>query len=183
MIAEILGFHFHETSTSQVMKEGGFVAVADMPMVERLAAQEYVLARHIADLEALPRPCIVDRTPLDMLAYLMGEVTMHNTSPELWPAIDEYRKKAIRVTDLHYDAIVFLRPLSFFEAAPDKPPPNVAYQWHIQMLIEGAALQLRNVSMCRVASEDLEDRVESGANFIVDRMKTQAKGQLDFPRH
>lgn len=179
--AKAMGILFHETSTTKIMREGGFEAVADMPIEQRIAAQEYLLSRHIEDLQNLPRPCIVDRTPLDMIGYMLGEVTMNNTPVELGERVDRYVTHCLKIADLYYDTIVMLRPLGTYEADPTKPPPNSAYQWEHQFLVEGSAKFLRHVAVGHCASEDLEVRVRACMNLFNKRLDHHKQTMESFP--
>lgn len=180
-----MGIPFYRSTITETMKEGGFAAVSDMDLETRIRAQEYVLARHVEVMSSttLSRPCITDRTPLDMLAYMMGEVTMHNTPQEFWGRINAYREAAIRATDMHFDTIICLRPLPVYEVDPDKPPPNPAYQWEIQHLIEGAGRMCRGANVGHCETNDLQGRVEGCAAVFAAALEEQTKFHATIRRH
>ncbi|SER28024.1 AAA domain-containing protein [Faunimonas pinastri] len=185
-VAEDLGIHFHETSTTKVMKELGYDAVADLPMAERITAQEKLLDRHIKDLQKLPRPCITDRTPLDMLAYALGELTMHNADSELAKRYAAYADRCLETTRLYYDTLVLLRPLPTYEEDPTKPPANRAYQTLIQLLIEGGVDQVgRDIegTSCLINTLDLGERTEACKQVLTDRMQEIAREHSEIWLH
>ncbi|CAN0470801.1 unnamed protein product, partial [Phaeothamnion confervicola] len=137
--AQRLGRHFHDASVTRIMKEAGVDGVADLPIPQRIAAQEFLLKRFVAELAKAPRPAITDRTPLDMIAYTLGEVTMHNTDAATGRRIYAHVQHCLDETARHFETIFVVRPLPQFDADPSKPPDNQAYQWETQFLIEGAA--------------------------------------------
>lgn len=180
LVAEKMGILYHPVSITATMKEGGFDPVADLSLEDRIAGQEYVLARHLHDLNTLKRPCVVDRTPLDMLAYMLGEITMHNTPEPFWDRIHNYAEQAIEMTDLYYESIICLRPLDTYEVHPDKPPPNVGYQWMIQYLIEGSARKCDQCAVGHAETTDLQTRVDGITGVFTKRLAKLAKVQADF---
>jgi predicted ATPase len=170
--AEAMHLHFHESSVTRLMKEGGFNDVADMPPVQRILAQEFVLTRYLQEIEKAPRPCITDRTPIDMLAYTLGEVTMHNTDPIVAKKIDAYVDRCLVEAMRHFHTIIILRPLPFYQADVKRPPPNAAYRWNIQFLCEGALKMISDtVQECTIFTHDLAERVECAKELIADGLK------------
>ena len=142
-----------------------------MSVESRIEMQERCLALHIAKIRALPRPCVTDRTPLDFIGYAMADVSMHAGLPvDVSRRVWVYVENCLEVTREHYGAIALLTPLPSYEAAEGKPPECLAYQAHIQLLIEGALFRLRksNVSFGQVRSFDLEERVTQIAGHFAD---------------
>lgn len=172
-IANDLGFHFWETKTAELMRTKGIAIVSDMGIEDRLRAQELLLEAFVEHIDALPftsYPFICDRSPLDMLAYTLGEVTMHNTDPAIGERIHRYAETCLQVTRTYFDSVVIVRPLGHYAPASDKPPANLAYQWQIQFLIEGAFMSARNrVHGLVIGNPDFGARVEQAMNFIVER--------------
>jgi len=170
-VAEDLGMHFHDASVSKIMREAGIDAVGDVPMEQRIEAQEFLLRRFLQDLNKAPRPLISDRTPLDMIGYCLGEVTMHNTTPELGKRIDAYVKSCLEATKNYFDTIVILGPLPHYDVAPDKPPPNAAYQRLVQFLVEGAACQVNPAIYCEwLYNSDFEERRDISNQIFCERI-------------
>ena len=171
-VAERLGFHYHDASVSRFAREYGVNAVGDLLMLERIMLQEYILKRFVEEIHKAPRPAITDRTPLDILAYMLGEVTMHNTAPEFHERIKKYADQCLLETTRHFDLILALRPLPVYLADPDKPPLNRAYQSMVQMLIEGAAQNVDGVVCGVVTATTLDARIVAACTVFSDHMET-----------
>src|SRR3954465_9433351 len=78
--AKSLGIHYLDASTTEIMKGTGFYPVGPGSSFEkRLIAQEFLLKEFAKMAMKAPYPFISDRTPLDYIAYTLGELTMHNT--------------------------------------------------------------------------------------------------------
>jgi predicted ATPase len=170
-VAERLKIHYHDASTTRIAKELGFDAVANLPLIERMEFQTRLLGRFLKDLQAAPRPAITDRTPLDMAAYMLGEITMHNTDAETGETVKNYLDLCIAATNRHFDSIIIVRPLDHYAADPTKPPINAAYQWAHQLLVEGAVQQTRNnVYDATLITTDLNDRIEGACSLVSDRI-------------
>lgn len=176
-VAEDLGWSYHNGSVSAIMKEFGINAVGDIPLEQRIEAQEFLLDKYIQNLHWAPRPLITDRTPLDMIGYMLGEVTMHNTDPVLAARVDAYVVKCLEMSMAHFDTIVVLRPLAFYTIDPTSPPPNPAYQSAIQFLIEGAVCQVTDsVYVETLGTTDFQSRRITTAEIFNDRL-THLMGQ------
>lgn len=187
-IAEDFGFEFLETKTGEVMKAHGIDIVANMPIADRITAQEILLDHHIKVISAAGRPLITDRTPLDMLAYTLGEVFMNNitmTTEEsrlIDKRIKAYSERCMREARRHYHAVVIVRPLSIYVDEEGKPPASRAYQDHFDMLVTGAATRA-NVRHAILKTDDLDDRVEATGAFIIAEINALAKERGERVEH
>jgi hypothetical protein len=172
-MANQFGWHYHDASVTKIMQAAGVDPVGDLTLEERLPAQWKLLTQYLHDISILPRPFITDRSPLDMIAYMLGEVTMHNTSAEFGQEIDEYVNACVVATRNNFDSIIILRPLPTYAAADGKPPPNPAYQWQSQMIMEGAYNLIRasvNGLIVPVDAYDFEYRCGIISKFLLDRV-------------
>lgn len=167
------GLYFFQSSTTEIMAEGGFDPVGLMSPKERIEAQEWLLLRYMELAADAPRPFITDRTPIDMAAYTLAEVSMHNTSPALGERIDAYVRAAIMAAAGMFDTLMVARPLPSYEASPDKPPANLAYQSHVQILVEGMAYHMlgEQVTVGFLTSTNHDHRVEACTNLMNRRLK------------
>lgn len=155
---------FIDSSVTDLMKKAGYNGVADLPLDKRIDAQEQLLTFYQEKLDKAPRPFITDRTPLDMIAYCLGELTMHNSTPEIGMRYASYTARCFAVTAQLFSQIILVRPLPVFEVDATKPPPNLGYQWLIQLLIEGSAAKLDGrVAYSTLLTDKHEDRVRLAA--------------------
>lgn len=165
-LSEQMQIPFFETSTSKLLAEKGINAVGDLPLLQRIEAQEYLIEKHWELTQALPRPFISDRTPLDMIAYTLGEVTMHNTDLQTAQRIQRYVERCLWVANHTYSGILVLRPLPFYEKDDTKPPENPGYQTMIQMIVEGALEQLEYTNQITLYDSDHAERLKDAVEFI-----------------
>lgn len=183
-VAEDLGYFFHDASVSKIVKELGMNAVGDLPMEQRIEAQEFLLKRYRQDLANAPRPLVTDRTPLDMIGYMLGEVTMHNTSAAVGERIQAYVDDCISATITHFDTVLIVGPLTAYAVEDGKPPLNRAYQSLVQCLIEGSARQVsRLVNLYRIEASDFEQRRLIAIETLRERMEELAGDAKAVKRH
>lgn len=71
------GIAFYDGSFGRLARTLGFESVARMSIFERLTMQNRVLDLYDREIRQDAAARITDRTPLDMLAYLVAEVGMH----------------------------------------------------------------------------------------------------------
>lgn len=176
--------NFHDASVSKIMREAGINAVGDVPLEQRVEAQEFLLKRYLKDLQWAPRPLITDRTPLDMIGYMLGEITMHNTDARLGARIQDYVEECLGATITHFDTIFVVRPLLTYVEDPDKPPMNRAYQSLVQMIIEGAGNLCEDaIYINHIDVEDLARRRELANDILRERMDEIAQQSRAARRH
>jgi predicted ATPase len=173
-ISEIMGIPYHDASVTRIMNDMGIDPVSQFESIEaRIDAQERLLAHYIVELSQVPRPFITDRTPLDMAAYAMGEVTMLNTTQAQGARIAAYVQICKEKTKDLFDAVAILRPLPFYESKSTRPPPNAAYQQQTQTLIEGFISQTAEknpLAYAVVYATDLERRTQVTVEFLTERI-------------
>lgn len=138
------GIAFYDGSFGRLARTLGFESVARMSVVQRLTMQNRVLDLYDREIQSEVADRITDRTPLDMLAYLMAEVGMHAGLEEAASkAIVAYRNRCIALTRDLFDDVFLLQALPVYVVADGKPSDDPAYQTHIQTLIEGAIFAAR----------------------------------------
>ena len=158
-MAEVMEVPFVDSSTTALMQQAGFNPVAVLDIETRIEAQEHLLQAYLRLIDAQPSPYFVtDRTPMDMLAYMLAEVSMHNTTFEQGERINAYCENCIAAAESRFSLVLLVHPLSVYEVRSDKPPLNRAYQGHIHLLIEGA-LRSCEIPTMRVKADTVENRM------------------------
>lgn len=172
-VADTLGLTYCEVSVSKIARDLGVNAVGDLPIAERIAFQRRLLPLFIKEIRKTARPCIVDRTPLDMIGYMLGEITMHNTSAEVGTEVYTYVEECLKATADNFDLVLVLRPLQAFVVDPKSPPMNPAYQWLIQYIIEGAISNMNtdHTTTALIHGSDLDVRLDAVAELLRDRLE------------
>jgi nicotinamide riboside kinase len=173
-VAEELGITFMPTSITECAKRHGFDAVAPMTIQTRIALQMKLLEDHVSMVMDADRPLIVDRTPIDMIGYLLAEIDMHSNHRMLSEdivAAEEYVDLCLETTAKLYDYIFVLGQLEHYEIKDSRPANNRAYQTHTQLIMQGALSRLwGRVNFSIVRQQELEIRHEYVHDAIVKRM-------------
>jgi predicted ATPase len=183
-VSEALGMHYFDASTTKLMAEFGINAVGDIPLEQRVEAQEFLLKRYLQNLQKAPRPLITDRTPLDMIGYMLGEITMHNSSVELGERVNKYVDQCLDEAIRHFDTVIIVGPLASYTADPKSPPPNLGYQRCVQLLIEGAASLVEpHMYVSRLDTTHMDDRRDLACQIIYRRMGEIAAQSKQIVHH
>jgi hypothetical protein len=173
-VADDLGIEFYATSTSAVAKAHGFDAVAPMPLARRLELQHILLANHLEEIEKRSRPLIVDRTPLDFLAYAACEFHMTShmlADQETTDLAASFYEICLDAAARYYDCIYYLSQLDTYKEEPDKPAPNKAFHRHYDFVVRGALAELSGrINMAIIHPKDFEDRREWIGEDITERL-------------
>lgn len=170
-VSVLLDIPYHDASVTRIMQRIGFDPVAaGHDLDSRITAQEHLLDAFCADLRSLPRPFITDRTPIDMAAYMLGEITMRNSTAEQGAKVAAYVERCVRATEMLFDSTVYTRPLPSYDIVETRPPPNAAYQRQIHLLI------------CALLSEAHEEGSITYAAITTDSRRHRAKAVADFFR-
>lgn len=109
---------------------------------DRLLVQCEILANYKKFIEGIQKEkikAIVDRTPLDIVTYMMCEVTM-NSDPQYDVAIQEFVDDAIGFLNRSFEEIFLIYPLSRFVEEEGKAGKNISYQNHYAYLLKGLSM-------------------------------------------
>lgn len=174
VVSDQLDIPFMPTSITECARRHGFEAVGALSIRERLKLQNHLLEDHIEAITKAARPLIVDRTPIDMIGYLMCEFDMHShlrsTKDEIAEA-ETYVQRALKATKDYYDYVFLIGQLDFYQAAETRPSDNRAYQTHSQLVMEGAMARLTNkVNYSILRETDLDLRTEWIVDIITKRL-------------
>jgi len=174
-LAKQLAIPFLPTSITELAQELGLPSpVAQLNLIDRAIVQNDLLVAMLKFLDNLPSPCIIDRTPLDLMAYMLTEVNMHgylDTPERLHEHINNYAKICIDVTRRIFTGVFCLEPLPVYEICAKRPVNNPAYYRHVQLLIKGGLVELNGyVPTAVVPAMPLEDRAELVSRHIALHM-------------
>lgn len=175
IVAQRLGLPYLDSNVTKEMLAAGFDQVGNLDLERRMECQEKRLELHMEKYAAAPRPCITDRSPLDIAAYTLAEFSMHS-SVELGQRAAELANRCVNLTRIHYDTLIVPRPLPVYLIEDGKPPPNVGFQHHVQYLIEGMATSLSGeITTAILTVTSLEDRCDTVTDLIRDRLEDMAE--------
>jgi len=185
-LSKRLGIPFLPTSITEMAADLGLPSpVAQLNLNDRTVLQVELLTAMCKFLESLPHPCIIDRTPLDLLAYMLAEVHMHahiGASETLIKVINDYSLYCVGIAKRFLTVIYCLEPLPTYEVDSKRPAWNPAYHRHVQCLIKGAMMELSSfVPYFTVPAMPLEERAELvGASITshIDAIQKQREGAM-----
>lgn len=133
-------YPFVETQTADVWKELGVDPRANLAFSARLEVQNHILDRLIASYDAAlgehydGELILVDRTPLDALAYLMADV---GNQPIDERAFAAYHARCTLAMNKYFDAVVLVQPGIKLVDAENKGALSQAYINHLNYLLIG----------------------------------------------
>lgn len=174
LVAEGLDISFQPSSISASARRHGFDAVGLLTLRERLKLQRHLLDDFKEMIANAPRPMITDRTPIDMIGYLMGEFHMlshHALEPELLAEADRYVSECMDYTRTTFDYVFHLGKLNVYEVKETRPALNPAYERHTDLIMKGCLIDLRdNLHYAVVAGQGLDFREGLVTSTIVRRL-------------
>ncbi len=180
VFAEAADLRFVRTSSSELIKAMGFDINAHMSLQERLVLQAVILDdAHQKYLEAKPYGFVTDRTPLDMLAYTMSEITQERAnelanSPGLSELMTAYVDRCFKVANECFDSIVVIQP--GIKVVDDKakvtaPTSEIYIEKINSIIIAQTANPKLNGGMAGVLKRginDLDDRIAALVKIYMD---------------
>lgn len=131
------GVPFLETGATQVFLDMGLDPKVDYPLDTRLEIQKRILDSFDKQYSAAKYEFVTDRTPIDLMAYMLADVQRQNTTPEQAKKITDYMVDCASVTNTHFTTLVVLQPGIPIVEEAGKAPANMAYMEHISSLVMG----------------------------------------------
>lgn len=178
-VAEDLGIEYMPASVSETAKKHGFNSVGVLNLQDRIKLQEKLLEDHVEMVCRADRPLIVDRTPIDFVGYMMGELDMHShmrLTPEEIAWVEDYKRLCLETTVKLYDYVFILSQLDSYEIKETRPADNRAYQTHTQLIMQGCTSEIHGrLNYMVIRNQDLHTREEILHNTLVQRMDDISK--------
>lgn len=166
-LSQKLGVPFIPIKITEIASELGLPSTVDnLDFMERITVQYKILCGMEVFLNDLTTPCIIDRTPIDLIAYMLAEINMHsltNTLEIIDSSLVEFYNSCIELTKEYVDRLYCLDYLPLYDLNTMRPPSGLAYQLHRQLLIKGAMSQLTFhgvVAQCLSPDVSPEDRAD-----------------------
>jgi hypothetical protein len=134
-IAKQCDLEFVVTTTSEVFAANGLKPSSPMDFKTRLWIQDKIITAAEEVWAGCDRTFITDRTPLDMLAYTLGDiqgVVMVDFVP-----LQEYIERCIQSTNRFFGCLCVVQPGIKLVPAPGKAALNLAYIEHLNTLVLG----------------------------------------------
>lgn len=163
-LSQKLGIPFVPTKITELASELKLPSpISKLNLMERMNVQFRLMHGMKIFLDNLTTPCIIDRTPIDLIAYMFAEINMHSLADKpvgIDDCLVDFYYSCIELTTKHISSLDYL---TNYELDTKRPPTGEAYQLHCQLLIKGAMSQLSFegvVAKCLTPDTPLEERVE-----------------------
>lgn len=175
--AQSLDLTLVETSITGMGRVAGFDVVAPMGLRERIALQRSLFDQFEALLRTIKGPAILDRTPLDLVMYLMAELDMHSgaemtQADMVWAA--DYIRRCQALTEMYFDHVFVTTPLPVYATIKEggvRPPVNPAYQAHCHLILMGTLFDMdATLGFTILTSSNQGDRLDTLADTIGERL-------------
>jgi hypothetical protein len=164
-IADRKNIPFVKTDTSAVFKKFDLDPSAAMDFDTRLMIQHQILAAAIAIWEQ-ESSFISDRTPIDMMAYTIGDI--QGKTAVNFDELADYLNLCFAATNKFFTKIAIIQPGIPLVYEVGKAALNQAYIEHINILVMGLCSdrRLKSTVLCLDRSTvSLEERIKSLLEF------------------
>jgi predicted ATPase len=167
-----LGLHYLDASVIRsIVWSSGYSPSDIVPFVERIFIQDQILKEHYRLLKATEGSFVIDRTPLDILAYL--SISIDGTASALSDLkVKELRSMALAILKKQFTHVVLVQPGIEYDRIPGKDGKafsSKAFQNIMTDLIFGSLRGLENdINTIIVPTNmlDIKDRV----NYVLSEI-------------
>ena len=166
-ISQELGIPFVKTDTARVFRQNGLEPSGSMDFKTRLHIQHSIIAaaQDIWNMEN--GPFITDRTPVDMMAYTLGDI--RGDTPADFSKLENYLAHCFDAANKTFTMLIIIQPAIPLIYEQGKAALNRAYMEHLNTLILGLCgdEQLRCPSLVITrAMTDIGERVRAVGNAV-----------------
>jgi hypothetical protein len=140
-LADRLNIPFVRTTTSQVFAHLGLDPAEPMDFKTRLFVQNHVLDAAEQIWQNSVTPFISDRTPIDMIAYTLGDI--QGKTEVDFDLLNQYIDRCFASTNQFFQNLAIIQPGIPLVYEEGKAALNAAYIEHINVLVIGLCSDLR----------------------------------------
>jgi len=166
-LAKLRGAQFVRTRVSEIFQECGLHPAQPMDFATRLNVQFRILVACESDWRNASGNFITDRTPVDLMAYTLGDIQGETQVSE--PEFNRYVERCFEAANRFFDTLIIIQPGIPLAEAEGKAALNKAYIEHINSLIIGLChdqrLDCRVVQISRKVI-DLSERINQVAAML-----------------
>jgi hypothetical protein len=159
-ISSHLNIPFVRTTTSQVFAQLGLDPAEPMDFQTRLFVQNHVLDAAEQVWQESASPFISDRTPIDMIAYTLGDI--QGKTDVDFDLLSQYIDRCFASTNQFFQNLAIIQPGISLVYEEGKAALNAAYIEHINVLVIGLCSdrRLKTNVFCNARNAiDLETRI------------------------
>ena len=140
-IATRLNIPFVRTTTSQVFEKLGLDPAKPMDFTTRLFVQNHVLDAAEQVWQDSSSPFVSDRTPIDMIAYTLGDI--QGKTEVDFEQLNDYCDRCFNSTNQFFQKLAIIQPGIPLVYEEGKAALNAAYIEHINILVIGLCADRR----------------------------------------
>lgn len=126
---------FVQTTTSQVFADLGLDPAAPMDFATRLFVQNHVLDTAEKIWQTASAPFVSDRTPIDMIAYTLGDI--QGKTEVNFALLNQYINRCFAITNQYFQNLAIIQPGISLIYEEGKAALNASYIEHINVLVIG----------------------------------------------
>ncbi len=159
-LARLTGKRFVRTRVTEIFAQHGLHAAQQMDFETRLGIQYRILEACESDWLSADGDFITDRTPVDFLAYTLGDV--QGETEVNYEHLEQYIERCFELSNRLFHTLVILQPGIPLAEAEGKAALNKAYIEHINSLIIGLCHDQRvhnRIITVRREVTDLDERI------------------------
>ena len=183
---EKFDMHVCLTSASHVFQTLGYSPQEDYPIDIRLDIQEAILkdfARQYKEASDVSnRAFITDRTPIDLMAYTLADISRHALSEELENRLARYVQSCLNLCNKYFSTLIVIQPGIELVADATKAPIGRAYIEHISQIVMGLTVDERVDAMHFYIPKritDLDTRVLC-VQGAVNQAQVRLMGEIEY---
>ena len=156
--ADKFGIEFMKTDSAGVFERFGLDPQSDYSFSDRLFLQNEILNEAIKVYKQADfKQAITDRTPIDMLAYMMADIKRETLTENDDLQFMEYFGRCMETANRYMSVVVIVQPGIPVKDDPTKATATFGYIQHISDLIKGVSLsEMLTVPKYYIGSKVLE---------------------------
>lgn len=166
-------FEYLDVGVSQIIRSLGYDSRTDYDMDTRIEIQQAVLGATAAKYAACSKPFISDRTPYDMVGYMIADVQKENCTLEQSEKVMQFIQECGEISDLYFRHMILVQPGIPITDDLKSAPAIPSYMEHLNLIIAGFAstLGINAVNLMPRSLVDLQERVQWVSSLIENTHK------------
>ncbi len=165
-VAALVGIPLVKTATSEVFAANNLDPADKIDFATRLWIQRKIVAAALDVWHEDDRPFVTDRTPIDMMAYTLGDV--RGDTEVDFVELEKYLDYCFSVTNEVFSRLVIVQPAIPLVAEEGKASLNRGYIEHLNILILGLCCDERLRCPVRIIPRNVLDLGERARQVMAD---------------
>lgn len=137
LYAKTYGINYVETTVSSIIKDMGYNPNVQYDIVTRIKIQEEVMTKTVSLWETQKSPFITDRTPIDMIGYMIANATQDELTHDNDGQFQNYIDRCKEVTNKYFNTVFLIPPVIPVVHTEGKANTTKTYIGHIAYVISG----------------------------------------------